>query len=66
MHELSDEERKLLRYYENDKRVVGGLQRSPIHQRLLRMSYIKEQSVNLSDLLIILTDAGREALSTKT
>jgi hypothetical protein len=62
MHELSNDERNLLRHYAEDDRVIGGLQRTPAHQHLLRIGYIREQSVDIQDLLIIVTDAGRRAL----
>jgi len=60
MHELTEDERSLLRHYCERERVINGLQRTPTHLRLLDLGYIKEQSVNIQDLLIIVTDVGRE------
>jgi hypothetical protein len=60
--ELSNDERSLLRYYGEAERVISGLQRTFVHQHLLSIGYIEEQPVNLQDLLIVVTDAGREAL----
>jgi hypothetical protein len=62
MNDLSDDERNLLRhYYSEVERIVGGTDRSVAHQHLLRMGYIEERAVNLQELLIVVTDAGRRA-----
>jgi hypothetical protein len=60
MHELTEDERNLLRHYCERERVISGLDRTHAHLRLLDLGYIKEQSVNVQDLLIVMTDAGRE------
>jgi hypothetical protein len=63
MPKLADEERQLLRYYGERERVISGPQRTASHQVLLDLGYIKEQPVNLQDLLIVVTEAGRRVLS---
>ena len=40
-------------------------ERTATHQHLLSKGYIEERSVNLQDLLIIVTEAGRTALSSR-
>jgi hypothetical protein len=60
MHKLTEDERNLLKHYRERERVISGLQRTRAHLRLLDLGYIEEQSVNLQDLLIVVTDAGRE------
>ena len=62
MHELSNDERNLLRHYAEHDRVISGLQRTHAHRHLLGVGYIREQSLNVKDLLITVTDAGRKAL----
>jgi hypothetical protein len=62
MHELSGDELHLLKHYGESERVIGGLERTTVHQRLLALGYIREQSVNIMELLIIVTDEGRTAL----
>jgi hypothetical protein len=62
MHELSDDEIHLLKHYGESERVIGGPERTTVHQRLLALGYIREQSVNIGELLIIVTDEGRTAL----
>jgi hypothetical protein len=59
MNDLSDDERNLLRHYSEAERLIDGTDRSAAHQHLLRMGYIEERAVNLRDLLIVVTDAGR-------
>jgi hypothetical protein len=61
MPELSDHERNLLRYCAESERIIHGLERSTAHQHLLRIGYIEERALNLQDLLIVVTDAGRRA-----
>jgi hypothetical protein len=59
MHDLTEDERRLLKHYCERERVITGLQRTHAHLRLLDLGYIEEQSVNIQDLLIVVTDAGR-------
>jgi hypothetical protein len=47
VHKLSDEERGLLRYYGEREHVISGLNRTPAHQHLLGIGYIKEDAVNI-------------------
>jgi len=63
MQKLADEERQLLRHYGERERVISGLQRTFAHQYLLDLGYIKEQSVNIQELLVVVTEAGRKVLS---
>ena len=65
MADLSDDERNLLRHYAEGERVISGLERTATHQHLLRMGYVEERAVNLQDLLIVVTEAGRTALSSR-
>jgi hypothetical protein len=63
MRELSNDERNLLRHYaEGDRRVINTRDRTPAHQHLLGVGYIKEHAVNIQDLEITVTEAGRQAL----
>jgi hypothetical protein len=62
MHELSDDERNLLRDYAEGERVVSGFQRTPAHRHLLRIGYVQEQPMSGQDALIAVTDGGRKAL----
>jgi len=62
MPQLTDEENHLLRYYSERERVIHGPERSPAHQRLLARGYIEERPVNIQDLLITITGAGRAVL----
>jgi hypothetical protein len=59
MHELTEDERRLFGHYCERERVISGLQRTQAHLRLLDLGYIKEQAVNIQDLLITVTDVGR-------
>jgi hypothetical protein len=61
MRKLANEERQLLRY--ERERVISGLQRAPAHRLLLDLGYIKEQPVDLQELLIVVTETGRKVLS---
>jgi len=63
MRKLANEERQLLRYYGERERVISGPQRNVSHQLLLDLGYIKEQPVNLQELLIVVTETGRKVLS---
>jgi len=62
MRVLSDDERNLLRFYCERDRVINIRDRTPAHQHLLGIGYIKERSVSVEYLLISVTDAGRKAL----
>jgi len=62
MRVLSDDERNLLRFYCERDRVINIQDRTPTHQHLLGIGYIKERSVSVEYLLISVTDAGRKAL----
>src|SRR5262249_12859052 len=57
-HELSDDERNLLRHYAEGERVVSRLQRMPAHRHLLRIGYTQEQRMSGRDVLIAVTDAS--------
>ena len=57
------DERQLLRYYGERERVISGPQRGPAHQLLWDLGYIKEQPVNLQELLIVVMERGRKILS---
>jgi hypothetical protein len=46
MHELSDDERNLLRYYAETERIIHGPARGTVHQHLLGMGYIEEGTVD--------------------
>jgi hypothetical protein len=59
---VSDIERELLHHYSVRERVVRGMRRSLQHRRLLALGYIREQSLNIRELLITLTPAGHAAL----
>jgi hypothetical protein len=59
---ISDIERQLLRHYSERERVVRAMRRSLQHQRLLALGYIREQTLNIRELLITLTPAGHAAL----
>ena len=63
MRELSNDERNLLRqHYAEGDRVINTRDRTPAHQHLLDVGYIKEHAVNIQDLEITVTEAGRQAL----
>ena len=62
MRELSNDERNLLRHYSERDRVIDTRNRTPAHQHLLGIGYIKEHAVNIQELLISATEAGRQAL----
>jgi hypothetical protein len=51
MNDLS--ERNLLMYYSEVEHLIGGTDRNPAHQHLLRIGYIEERAVNLQDSLIV-------------
>ena len=59
---MSDVERQLLHYYNERERVTWGRRRSLQHQRLLAFGYIREQRLNIRELVITLTAAGLAAL----
>jgi len=40
MHELSNDERNLLRHYAEGERVISGLQRTPAHRHLVGNCHI--------------------------
>jgi hypothetical protein len=63
MNELSDDERDLLRYYAETERIIHGSVRGAVHQHLLRNGYIEERPINPKGALIVVTAAGRRALS---
>jgi hypothetical protein len=63
MNRLSTQERNLLRYYAEGERIIHGRTRGDIHQHLLRLGYIEERPVNLQDSVVVVTEAGRMALS---
>ena len=63
MNRLSTQERNLLRYYAEVERIIHGRARGAVHQHLLRMCYIEERPVNLQDSVVVVTEAGRMALS---
>jgi len=63
MKRLSTQERNLLRYYAEGERVIHGRGRGAVHLHLLRMCYIEERPVNLQDSVVVVTAAGRMALS---
>jgi hypothetical protein len=63
MNELSNQERNLLRYYAETERIIHGRERGAVHLHLLRMCYIEERPVNLQDSVVVVTEAGRMALS---
>jgi hypothetical protein len=62
MSKLSTDERNSLRYYAESARVLHGSGRDVVHQHLLSAGYIEERSVNTTDSLIVVTQAGRRAL----
>jgi hypothetical protein len=62
MSELSDDERKLLRYYAATERIIHGPVRSAVHQHLLHSGYIEERTVDTRGALVVVTAAGRKAL----
>jgi hypothetical protein len=59
---ISEIERQLLRLYSERERTARTTRRSYQHQRLLALGYIREQNLNLRELLIRLTPAGHAAL----
>ena len=59
MRDLSNDERNLLRHYSERDRVINTRDRTPAHQHLLGMGYIKEHEVNIQYLRISVTEAGR-------
>ena len=62
MRELSNYERNLLRHYSERDRVITPRERTPAHQHLLGIGYIEEHAANKQELLISVTEAGRQAL----
>jgi hypothetical protein len=62
MRALSDDERNLLRFYSERHRVIGTRDRTPAHQHLLSIGYIKERAVSVGYWLVSVTDAGRKVL----
>ena len=65
MADLSDDERNLLRHHAEAERVTSGPERTATYQHLLSRDYIEERPVNLQDLMIVVTEAGRNALSSR-
>ncbi len=59
---LSEIERQLLHYYSQRERIFRAARRSIQHQRLLALGYIREQSLNIRELVVTLTPAGYAAL----
>ncbi len=59
---LSEIERQLLHYYSQRERIFRAVRRSIQHQRLLALGYIREQSLNIRELVVTLTPAGYAAL----
>ena len=66
MRDLSNDERNLLRHYSERDRVINTCDRTPAHQDLLGMGYIKEHEVNIQYLRISVTKAGRHALQSRS
>jgi hypothetical protein len=66
MKKLSGGERNLLRYYAEMERILHGAERGAAHQHLLRIGYIEERPVKLQDAAVVVTEAGRIALSSKS
>ena len=66
MSKLLSDERTLLRYYAETERILHGPERGAVHQHLLRMGYIDERPVNLQDLVVVVTQAGRMALGLRS
>jgi hypothetical protein len=67
MHELSDDERNLLRYYAETERIIQGAMRGAVHQHLLRSGYIEERTtVDARGTLVVVTTAGRKALRNRS
>jgi hypothetical protein len=62
MRDLSNDERNLLRHYSERDRVINTRDRTSAHQHLLGVGYIEEHAVNIQELLISVTEAGRQAL----
>ena len=60
----SEIERQLLRHYRERERTARTILRSYQHQRLLALGYIREQNLNIRELMITLTPAGHAALET--
>ena len=59
---ISDIERQLLHHYSERERVIRAMRRSLQHRHLLALGYIREQSLNIRELLITLTPEGFAAL----
>jgi hypothetical protein len=60
---LSDIERGLLQHYSEGERFISPRSRSHQHRRLVAFGYIKEHVIDIGNLLISVTPAGRAALS---
>lgn len=59
---ISEIERQLLRHYSERERTARTTRRSYQHQRLLALGFIREQNLNIGEVLITLTPAGYAAL----
>ena len=53
---------ELLLHYIERERIIHAGQRSPGHYRLRELGFIQERSVGMRNLMIIVTDAGRNAI----
>ena len=62
---LTDNKLDRLVHYSERARVINGLQRDAIHQRLLELGYIREGALNLQDLEITITNDGRSLLNAR-
>jgi hypothetical protein len=62
MRALSDDERNLLRHYSERDRVISTRDRTPAHQHLLSIGYIKERAVSVGYWVVRVTEAGRKVL----
>jgi hypothetical protein len=54
---------ELLQHYIQCKRIIHGAERTPGHYRLLKLGFIKEHPVSITNLLISVTAAGRTAIN---
>jgi hypothetical protein len=66
MHELSDDERNLLRYDAETERILHGPVRGAVHLHLVNSGYIEERTVNAQGMLVMVTAAGRRALRNRS
>jgi len=66
MRTLSDPERYLLRHYSERHRVINTRDRSPGHQHLVSIGYVKERAVSVEYWLVSVTDEGRKVLRSQS